>query len=154
MKHLREYEEQEVKDLMGDLEKIGQNPPKGWILSVFPYNTSDGPERGPKGTLYYAITAHTLQEAYFLVAEANGGLPETELEELVSDVEDFSDLEDVIASASEYESGFIYLQHWEGLVPRNRETNLVEISNSNPFGVIKELSKEFTNVQAVMSANT
>lgn len=154
MKHIREYEEQEIKDLMGDLEKVGQGPLKGWILAVFPYDV-DGPLSGGfQGARYYAITAYTLQEALFLVAEANLGLEDEELKDLLSDVEDFPDLEDVINTASDHETGYVHLEVWKGLIPKKKEPQVVEIENSNPFIVIKDLSQEFTNVQAVMSANT
>lgn len=153
MKHIREYEEEEVKGLMGDLEKIGQGPLKGWILAVFPFE-ADGPLSGGfQGTRYYAVTAYTLQEALFLVAEANLGLEESELSELISDIDSFSEIEDVINSASDYDSGFVYLQEWKGLIPKSKTPKVVKIEDSNPFVVIKELNQEFTNVQSVMSAN-
>ena len=153
MKHIKEYEEDEIKSLMGDLEKIGQGPLKGWILAVFPFDV-DGPLSGGfQGTRYYAVTAYTLQEALFLVAETNLGLEERELSELISDIDSFSEIEDVINSASDHETGFVYLQEWKGLIPKSKTPKLVEIEDPNPFVVIKELSQEFTNVQAVMSAN-
>ena len=154
MKHIREYEEQEIRDLMGDLEKVGQNPPKGWVLAVFPFDV-DGPLSGGfQGTRYYAVTAYTLKEALFLVAEANLELGEEELSDLISDVDSFSEIEDVINSSSDHETGFVYLQEWEGLIPKSKTPKVVEVEDSNPFIVIKKLDQEFTNVQSVMSANS
>ena len=154
MKHIREYEEQEIRDLMGDLEKVGQNPPKGWVLAVFPFDV-DGPLSGGfQGTRYYAITAYSEEEAYLLVAEAAmGELDREELKELISDASEFSDLEDIVNSASDHESGFVYLREWKGLVPKSKDPKVVVIEDSNPFVVIKELNQEFTNAESVMSTN-
>jgi len=34
MKHLYEYEDKEIMDLMGDLEEVGHGPTKGWLIKV------------------------------------------------------------------------------------------------------------------------
>jgi hypothetical protein len=34
MKHLYEYEDKEIMDLMGDLETVGQGPMKGWLITI------------------------------------------------------------------------------------------------------------------------
>ena len=34
MKHLREFDDQEIQDLMGDLEKVGHERLKGWYIGT------------------------------------------------------------------------------------------------------------------------
>ena len=41
MKHLREFDDQEIQDLMGDLETVGHEQLKGWYMQ-----TTSSEERG------------------------------------------------------------------------------------------------------------
>jgi hypothetical protein len=40
MRHLYEYEDEEIKTLMGDLEGVGHGQLKGWLISNNPINIS------------------------------------------------------------------------------------------------------------------
>lgn len=53
MKHLREYEEEEIRDLMGNLETVGHEQLKGYYIQT---TTSDG------YTMGHAIFAHNEEE--------------------------------------------------------------------------------------------
>jgi hypothetical protein len=148
MKHLREYEEQDIKDLMGDMETIGQAPLKGWIVSVGPFDA----ELTAHGAKYYAITADNVKEAYALIAE--GWIYEEEdLDSFVEEVKDFTDLSGDIAESTDYQMGFVVLGVWEDLRPTAKKSELVVIEGINPFEAGRLLSQKFSNAQSVMSAN-
>jgi hypothetical protein len=148
MKHLREYEEQDIKDLMGDMKTIGQDPLKGWIVSVAPFDT----ELTAHGAKYYAITADNVKEAYALIAE-DWIYEEEDLDSFVEEVENFTDLSGAIGESTDYQMGFVVLGVWEGLRPTAKKSELVVIEGVNPFEAGRLLSQKFTNAQSVMSAN-
>jgi hypothetical protein len=148
MKHLKEYEEQDIKNLMGDMETIGQAPLKGWIVSVAPFDT----ELTAHGAKYYAITADNVKEAYALIAE-DWIYEEEDLDSFVEEVENFTDLSGDIGESTDYQMGFVVLGVWEGLRPTAKKSELVVIEGVNPFEAGRLLSQKFTNAQSVMSAN-
>ena len=148
MKHLREYEEQEIKDLMGDMTSIGQDPLKGWIVSVAPFDT----ESTAIGAKYYAITADNVKEAYALIAE-DWIYEEEDLDSFVEEVKNFTELSEKINDESDYQMGFVVLGVWEGLRSTSKKAELVVIEGVNPFEAGRLLSQKFTNAQSVMAAN-
>jgi hypothetical protein len=148
MKHLREYEEQDIKDLMGDMETIGQAPLKGWIVSVAPFDT----ESTAIGAKYYAITADNVKEAYALIAE-DWIYEEEDLDSFVEEVKNFTDLSEDICESTEYQMGFVVLGVWEGLRSTSKKAELVVIEGVNPFEAGRLLSQKFINAQSVMAAN-
>ena len=148
MKHLREYEEQDIKDLMGDMETIGQAPLKGWIVSVAPFDT----ESTAIGAKYYAITADNVKEAYALIAE-DWIYEEEDLDSFVEEVKNFTDLSEDIGESTDYQMGFVVLGVWEGLRSTSKKAELVVIDGINPFEAGRLLSQKFINAQSVMAAN-
>ena len=148
MKHLREYEEQDIKDLMGDMETIGQAPLKGWIISVAPFDT----ELTAHEAKYYAITADNVKEAYALIAE-DWIYEEEDLDSFVEEVKTFTELSEDIGESTDYQAGFVVLGVWEGLRSTSKKAELVVIEGVNPFEAGRLLSQKFTNAQSVMSAN-
>jgi len=148
MKHLREYEEQDIKDLLGNMETIGQAPLKGWIVSVGPFDT----DTSSYGAEYYAITADNVKEAYALIAE-DWIYEEEDLDSFVEEVKNFTELSEDIGESTDYQAGFVVLGVWEGLRPTSKKSELFVISGINPFEAGILLSQKFTNAQSVMSAN-
>ena len=148
MRHIREYEEKDIKDLMGNMETIGQAPLKGWIVSVAPFDT----ESTAVGAKYYAITADNVKEAYALIAE-DWIYEEEDLDSFVEEVKNFTELSEDIGESTDYQAGFVVLGVWEGLRPTSKKSELFVISGINPFEAGTLLSQKFTNAQSVMSAN-
>jgi hypothetical protein len=100
MKHLREYEEQDIKDLMGDMKTIGQAPMEGWIVSISPFDV-DNPSRGTK---YYAITADNVKEAYVMVSE-DWIYEDEDLVSFVEDIDNFTELSEKINDSTDQQMG-------------------------------------------------
>jgi hypothetical protein len=148
MRHIREYEEKDIKDLMGDMETIGQAPLKGWIVSAGPFDT----ESSSYGAKYYAITADNVKEAYAITAE-DWIYEEEDLDSFVEDVDNFTELSEKINDESGYQMGFVVLGVWEGLRPTGKKSELAVIDGINPFEAGRLLSEKFTNAQSVMAAN-
>jgi hypothetical protein len=148
MKHLREYEEQDIKNLLGDMKTIGQDPLKGWVVSVGPFDT----ESSSYGAKYYAITADNVKEAYAITAE-DWIYEEEDLDSFVEDVDNFTELSEKINDSTDYQMGFVVLGVWEGLRPTGKKSELVVIDGINPFEAGRILSQKFSNAQSIMAAN-
>ncbi len=148
MKHLREYEEQDIKDLLGNMETIGQAPLKGWIVSFGPFDA----DTSSYGAKYYAITADNVKEAYAITAE-DWIYEEEDLDSFVEEVKNFTDLSEDICESTDYQMGFVVLGVWEGLRSTGKKSELVVIEGVNPFEAGRLLSQKFTNAQSVMAAN-
>lgn len=144
MKHLYEYDDQEIQDLKKDLESVGHGPMKGWIVAIIPFD-SDG---NHVGTTYYAITANTIEEAYDMVAE--DWIPE--MEDPINS-ESWEDLLERITQMLDWEQGAKFLTAWEGLTCKRKDPAVEVIRSASPFDVIDMLNREFTNVQSIMSPN-
>ena len=68
MKYLREYEEKELKDLMGDLKSAGHENLKGWVILKHYSSTTYFHPKNPAGVEKYVIDffvvgAHSFEEA-------------------------------------------------------------------------------------------
>ena len=148
MKHLREYEEQDIKDLMGDMKAIGQAPMEGWIVSISPFDV-DNPSLGTK---YYAITADNLKEAYAMVSE-DWIYEEEDRVSFVEDIDNFTELSEKINDSTDQQMGFAVLGVWEGLRPISKESESFIIDGINPFEAGRILGQKFSNAQSVMTAN-
>lgn len=148
MKHLREYEEQDIKDLMGDMETIGQAPLKGWIVSIAPFDI----QTSSSASKYYAITADNVKEAYAMIAE-DWVYEEEDPDSFVEDIDNFTELSEKINNETEYQMGFVVLGVWEGLRPTSKKSELFVIEGINPFEAGRLLSQKFINAQSVMTAN-
>ena len=148
MKHLREYEEQDIKDLMGDMKAIGQAPMEGWIVSISPFDV-DNPSLGTK---YYAITADNLKEAYAMVSE-DWIYEDEDLVSFVEDIDNFTELSEKINDSTDQQMGFVVLGVWEGLRPISKESESFIIDGINPFEAGRILGQKFSNAQSVMTAN-
>jgi len=130
------------------MTSIGQDPLKGWIVSVGPFDT----ESSSNGAKYYAITADNVKEAYAITAE-DWIYEEEELDSFVEDVDNFTELSEKINDESDYQMGFVVLGVWEGLRSTSKKAELVVIEGVNPFEAGRLLSQKFTNAQSVMAAN-
>ena len=149
MKHLREYEEKDIKDLMGDMKTIGQAPMEGWIVSISPFDV-DNPSR--QMTKYYAITADNLKEAYAMVSE-DWIYEDEDLVSFVEGIDNFTELSEKINDSTDQQMGFVVLGVWEGLRPISKESESFIIDGINPFEAGRILGQKFSNAQSVMTAN-
>ena len=156
MKHLYEYEDEEIKNLMTDLEGVGHEYLKGWLISCM----FEGYHNAAEGTAYVSIGAKNSREAISLFADLIGDIYSIDAEVLKEALDktksdDFSLLGKNIFSldsGDNEDSPFIF-NVWEGLVPISKIPFVEERGTGNILYTMEELKKEFTNVESVLRAN-
>jgi hypothetical protein len=155
MKHLYEYEDEEIKNLMTDLEGVGHEYLKGWLISCM----FKGYHNAAEGTAYVSIGAKNSREAMSLFADLLGDIysinPEVLKEALDKTKSDnFSLLgKNILFSESDDDASTFIFNVWEGLVPISKIPFVEERGTGNISYTMEELKKEFTNVESVLRAN-
>lgn len=156
MKHLYEYEEEEIKSMMTDLEGVGHGQLKGWLISCI----FEGYHNAAEGTAYVSIVAETPREAMSLFATLLGDIYSMDAEVLKkaldeTESDNFSLLGKNIFSSDmgdNEDSPYIF-NVWEGLIPISKKSYIAERGTGNILYTMEELKKEFTNVESVLRAN-
>jgi hypothetical protein len=144
MKHLYEYDDQVVDNLMKNLDRVGQGHMKGWIIAVVPFD-QDGSN---VGTSYYAVVAETIEEGFNMLLDYATPEPEDPLK-----FETWEELLEKISDLQGWDYGDKFLAAWKGLTPRVNTPKVEKIRRPSPFEVISELDKYFINVQSIMVSN-
>ena len=157
MKHLYEYEDEEIKSMITDLEGVGQGPLKGWLIScVFKgfHNAADG-------TAYISIGAETIREAMSLFATFYGEVYDVETKDLREMLEathedDFVQLAyNLLRVTPELDEHEVlqFLSIWDGLNPISKKSFIEQRGTNNIMYTLDEIKKEFSNVESVLRAN-
>ena len=142
MRHLKPFNESE-DDLIGDLDKIGIETMKGWILVLQTWH-----QDGIENYFYLCITAPNIYSAVEQMMAAVGE-EDMEIEPEEIDENGFEIIQK-IAEENYDERGTMIVCSWEGLIPRGRTTSNEAIFEANPYVIIKELESQFTNVSQVL----
>lgn len=156
MRHLYEYEDEEIKTMMTDLEDVGHGQLKGWLISCI----FEGYHNAADGTAYVSVVAETPREAMSLFATLLGDIYSMDAEVLKkaldeTESDNFSLLGKNIFlsdSGDNEDSPFIF-NVWEGLIPISKKSYIAERGTGNILYTMEELKKEFTNVESVLRAN-
>jgi hypothetical protein len=156
MKHLYEYEDEEIKTMMTDLEGVGHGSLKGWLISCM----FEGYHNAADGTAYVSIVAENSREAMSSFATLIGNIYSMDAEVLKealdkTEIDNFALLGKNIFSldsGSDDDSPFIF-NVWEGLIPISKTSYIEERGTDNILYTMEELKKEFTNVESVLRAN-
>jgi len=143
MRHLKPFNESE-DDLIGDLDKIGLETMKGWILVLQSWHPD-----GIENYYYVCITAPNIYSAVEQMMEAVGE-EDIEIASEEIDEEGFVVIRKV-AEENFDERGYEILKAWEGLIPRSNKTNNDIIQETNPYVIIKELEWHYTNVSQILN---
>ena len=141
MKYVKAFNESE-KTLIGDLDQLGLESMKGWILALQPWNSDD-----VENYFYLCITAPNI---YVAVEQMMIGVGEDiEIEPDEVDKYGFNVVQK-IADMTGDEWGITILAAWEGLIPKGKTPDSVQINLVNPFSIISELETNFSNVSAIL----
>lgn len=157
MRYLKEYEEQEIKDLMGGLETIGHQNLQGWII-IKHWSTGAGKNpTNPGGVVkyiidFYVVGAHSFEEAIKIFHST--AFPDTRYK-FWSDIKDeIVDEESFLATwVSEYGN---HKREWNelldadivwGLKGKAGKPFFAKLDAENPFAVISFLNQKFTNAE-------
>ena len=141
MKYVKTFNESE-ETLIRDLDQLGLESMKGWILALQPWNSDD-----VENYFYLCITAPNI---YVAVEQMMIGVGEDiEIEPDEVDKYGFNVVQK-IADMTGDEWGITILAAWEGLIPKGKTPDSVQINLVNPFSIISELETNFSNVSAIL----
>ena len=141
MKYVKTFNESE-ETLIGDLDQLGLESMKGWILALQPWNSDD-----VENYFYLCITAPNIYVAAEQMMIGVGEDIEIEPDEV--DKYGFNVVQK-IADMTGDEWGITILAAWEGLIPKGKTPDSVQINLVNPFSIISELETNFSNVSAIL----
>ncbi len=142
MKHIKEYEESEIKDLLTDLKKIGHSDWAGYFITY----KVDGSNESAASAI--AIVGDSLKSiALQIFSQFGMGDTEEELEELeILNVGDLKSLEEIIDKVDNFHSGdmgydwsmmdYKYVE----MTPKDL-TNYMDTENLLDFGKVMQMGR-------------
>jgi len=142
MKYVKAFNESE-ETLIGDLDQLGLESMKGWILALQPWNSDD-----PENYFYLCVTAPNIYAAVEQMMIGVGG-DDISIEPYEVDKHGFNVVQK-IADINDDEWGITILAAWEGLIPKGKTPDSVQINLVNPFSIITELESNFSNVSSIL----
>lgn len=144
LKSFRTFENDE-RELLKDLDSIGIEQHKGWIVC-----TTERYERD-LGTSIYAVVAKNEGEASKLILENRGVEDEDDLARALTSKDFMEGLEEVVNDIMSFDGDFRIVSTYENLQPKRYEDYCLEIDWTNPVMAVKDLKSVFTNVDKIMS---
>jgi hypothetical protein len=140
MKYVKTFNESE-ETLIGDLDQLGLESMKGWILALQQWNYDDVESY----FFYLCITAPNIYAAVEQMMIGVGG-EDIEIEPEEVDKYGFN----VVQKIADMTGEITILAAWEGLIPKGKTSDSVQINQVNPFSIISELETNFSNVSAIL----
>lgn len=143
LKSFRTFENND-RDLLRDLDSIGIEQHKGWIVC-----TTERYERD-LGTSIYAVVAKNEGAASKLILENRGVEDEDDLETALKAKDFMEGLEQVMNEIMSWDGDFRIVSTYEDLQPKRYEDFCLEIDWTNPVMAVKDLKSVFANVDQIM----
>jgi hypothetical protein len=140
MKYVKTFNESE-ETLIGDLDQLGLESMKGWTLALQQWNYDDVESY----FFYLCITAPNIYAAVEQMMIGVGG-EDIEIEPEEVDKYGFN----VVQKIADMTGEITILAAWEGLIPKGKTSDSVQINQVNPFSIISELETNFSNVSAIL----
>jgi hypothetical protein len=140
MKYVKTFNESE-ETLIGDLDQLGLESMKGWTLALQQWNYDDVESY----FFYLCITAPNIYAAVEQMMIGVGG-KDIEIEPEEVDKYGFN----VVQKIADMTGEITILAAWEGLIPKGKTSDSVQINQVNPFSIISELETNFSNVSAIL----
>jgi hypothetical protein len=128
MKHIKEYSDDELSDLLGDLESVGQGPLRGWMLCIA--------NRNGLSTIEILI-ANDWEEA-LNIYDKNGQFQGKNLH-LVSDL-----------SKLRLSGVIVYWDILDGFKAKAYKKGYKKWQNNNPYTTVEILDHFFTNSKDIL----
>jgi hypothetical protein len=114
---------------------------KGWTLALQQWNYDDVESY----FFYLCITAPNIYAAVEQMMIGVGG-KDIEIEPEEVDKYGFN----VVQKIADMTGEITILAAWEGLIPKGKTSDSVQINQVNPFSIISELETNFSNVSAIL----
>lgn len=143
LKSFRTFENDE-RELLRDLDSIGIEQHKGWIVC-----TTERYERD-LGTSIYAVVAKNEGEASKLILENRGVEDEDDLARALKAKDFMEGLEQVMNEIMSWDGDFRIVSTYEDLQPKRYEDFCLEIDWTNPVMAVRDLKSVFANVDQIM----
>jgi len=140
IKRFRTFESE--SDLLDDLEGLGFEKHKGWIVCTQAYYD------GEIGAEIHAVVAKNIPEACQMIL-SEMGYPDYTVEE-AKKAESFEDLSDIIDNEMGFGGRHQIAEVYEGLKPRKAESMSLLIDWINPIMAVKDINYVFTNANEIM----
>jgi hypothetical protein len=145
MRHLKEFEEDEIFSDVDDLSALGFDTYSGYVIA---YNTTNAGNVIGWGYSLVVIIANSEKQAIdtFL----------SDYEDWEGDLADIKEWEDVVMELDDWfgMDGVVYIDSiWRGLKPRvlKNEPSIETINAYNPYSAIQDLEKMFSNAKEIMT---
>jgi hypothetical protein len=135
----------EEDQLFQDLDSIGLEQYKGWIIAESEYYDKELAAR------YIAVVGKNVQEAITEIYRNLGFIADEEDLDIVSDLktwESYRESRDNLMS--DYNSTFVIDSIYEGLTPIERKPSCLTIDWINPVTAVADLKSVFKNVDQVL----
>jgi len=141
--------ENDERDLLSDLDSIGIEQHKGWLVS-----TVSVYEREEISAHVYAVIAKNPGEASALIMESMGIEDEDDLE-IAREGEDFRDgLGEAMNNIMQWTGRFDVMEVYEDLKPFKYEDYCLEIDWTNPIMAAKDVKYVFPNAEQILGSKT
>lgn len=146
LKKFATFEATEEEDqLFQDLDSIGLEQYKGWIIAESEYYDKEFSAR------YIAVVGKNVQEAITEIYRNLGFIADEEDLDIVSDLktwESYRESRDNLMS--DYSSKFVIDAIYEGLIPIKRNPSCLTVDWANPVTAVGDLKSVFKNVDQVL----
>jgi len=139
--------ENDERDLLSDLDSIGIEQHKGWLVC-----TSQVYDRDRTQSSVYAVIAKNPGEASALIMEYNGIEEEEDLAAARKGTDFESGLEEAMNDIIQWDGRFEVLVVHEGLKPFRLEDYCLEIDWTNPIMASKDVKYVFTNADQILGS--
>lgn len=147
LKSFKTFESEDDRDLLRDLDKIGIEQHKGWIVCTQSHFDGD------MGSSIWAVVAKNAGEAAVLIMQNMGIEDEDDDFETARKSSDFSGLEEAMENQMGFNGTFSVVEYFEGLIPKKYEDYSLEIDWTNPVMAVADLKSLFSNVDQILSKN-
>ena len=146
LKSFRTFENDE-RDLLPDLDSIGIEQHKGWLVC-----TSSIYDRDQMGSRIYAVIAKNPGEASALILEYMGIEEEQDLEDARKGSDFESGLGEVMDNIMSWDGRFEVVAVHEDLKPFKYEDYCLEIDWTNPIMAAKDVKYVFPNADQILGS--
>lgn len=152
MKHLREFDDQEIQDLMGDLEKVGHEQLKGW------YMQTTSPSGEGMGRIIFAHNEAELVKIFgkeFSSFTRDSGYPNKIGQAWNGGKILYNNFIDAFVGYASYFEKFMSISMIKDLKVRDtgsKKPGLISFPTFNSFLVSEQLEKNFYNAKERMTS--
>jgi hypothetical protein len=152
MKHLREFDDQEIQDLMGDLETVGHEQIKGWYIQTVSFGGDS------IGRIFFAYNDDELEKIFgeeFRSFTEDPGYPHKVGQAWKGERTLHNNFIDAFVGYASFSEKFRYVYSIDDLKVRDvasKKSGMISFPTYNSFLVSEQLEKNFYNAKEKMTS--